>query len=187
MRRMYMKILGILFLTGMLSACGSTSNLRNASNSELDLNLANYRRVIVNDLTNSVTEGDKSPHIAAEGKKFADMIASEIIATKAFEKVERNVHSQEPALLIQGSIIECTEGNPALRVMVGFGAGSSCFDAKVLLKDNATKRTLGEIDVNKMSWALGGMIAGVQDVNSHMISGASSIASECARAKNRSQ
>ncbi|MGL4427156.1 MAG: hypothetical protein ACRCUQ_05325 [Alphaproteobacteria bacterium] len=57
----------------MLSACGSTSNLRNVSNSELDLDLARYRRVIVNDLTDNVTEGGKSPHIAAEGKKFADI------------------------------------------------------------------------------------------------------------------
>jgi ribosomal silencing factor RsfS len=70
-------------------------------------------------------------------------------------------------------------------MLLGFGAGSSRFDAKINIRDNNTKELLGSIDVNKMSWLLGGAIVGSQDVKSHMNAAASKIADECANAKKR--
>ena len=62
-------------------------------------------------------------------------------------------------------------------------SGSSHFDAKVCFKDNETKNILGTIDVDKQSWALGGALAGTQDVKSHMESAAEKIVSEITKAK----
>ncbi len=63
------------------------------------------------------------------------------------------------------------------------GAGSSYFDAKVNIQNNVTKEMLASIDVDQMSWALGGMFAGAQDVKSHMVSSAKKIAEEVSLAK----
>ncbi|WP_410520745.1 DUF4410 domain-containing protein [Candidatus Tisiphia endosymbiont of Dioctria rufipes] len=68
------------------------------------------------------------------------------------------------SILIDGKITKYSEGNAVMRTLIGFGAGSSRFDAKINIKDNETKKLLGSIDANKMSWALGGVIAGSQDV-----------------------
>jgi hypothetical protein len=100
-----------------------------------------------------------------------------------FDKVERNIRSNDDALVIDGKIVKHNEGNPALRALIGFGAGSSRFDAQVLFKDNKTKALLGNVGVNKMSWALGGLVASSQDVKSHMECAAGRIAEEVKKAK----
>jgi hypothetical protein len=100
-----------------------------------------------------------------------------------FDKVYRNSHSTGDAILIEGGITQHDEGNPVMRTLIGFGAGSSHFDAKVNFLDNRTKTVLGDIAVDQMSWALGGMMAGTQDVKSHMELSASKIAEELKKAK----
>ena len=178
-----MRIYILLAVMMLLSACGTTSNLRNTDNSANLPDLASYHTVIVNDFTNGITKKKDDKQIILEGKNFADIIATSIKKEKVFNNVERNSNSTSQALLIDGQITEYEEGNSALRFMVGFGAGSSHFDAKVYFKDNLTKNILGNIDVDKQSWALGGALAGTQDVKSHMESSASKIASEIAKAK----
>ncbi|NRA73844.1 MAG: DUF4410 domain-containing protein [Rickettsiales bacterium] len=100
-----------------------------------------------------------------------------------FRKVTRKTTSNPHALIIDGSITKYDEGNPVLRTLVGFGAGSSKFDAKVYVKDSKSKKLLANLDVNKHSWALGGAIASAQDVKSHMHVAASKIGDEIAKAK----
>jgi hypothetical protein len=181
-----MKTITILILPLVLSACGSTSKLRSAHESNNHLpDFSQYHRVIVNDFTDGSSKSCDDPNVISEGKRFADIIASSIKAKNLFNQVERNVESKDNALLIDGKITKYHEGNPVMRTLVGFGVGSSKFEAKVNIRDNETKQHLGSIDVNKMSWALGGVIAGTQDVKSHMNSAASKIADECAVAKKR--
>jgi hypothetical protein len=182
-----MKTLPFLVLTVLLSACGTTSNIRTAEKSTTLPDFNNYSYVIVNDFQDGVTKSSDDPHVLAGGKNFADIIASSIKSKNLFNKVERNVESTDKALLIDGKITKYSEGNPVMRTLIGFGAGSSRFDAKISIRDNATKKHLGNMDVNKMSWALGGVIAGIQDTKSHMNSAALKIADECARAKKEKQ
>lgn len=178
-----MKNLVTVFLAVILSSCGSTSKLHNAANAKENLDLSSYNQVIINDFTDGVSKTGNDEYIIGEGKKFADMLANELRAKKSFEKISRNVHSNENAILIDGVVMKCTEGNSALRFLVGFGAGKSQFDAKVYVKDNTTKTVLGNIDASKMSWALGGIIAGSQNVKHHMGSAASTIAEHCSNCK----
>ncbi|MFY9589963.1 DUF4410 domain-containing protein [Rickettsia endosymbiont of Halotydeus destructor] len=175
-----------LIMAVILSACGSTSSIKNSQKLDGLPNFNNYNVVIVNDFTDGVSKQGNDPNILAEGKRFADMIVSSIKSKNIFNAVERNVvDSSQHAILIDGRVIKYDEGNGVMRMLVGFGAGRSHFDAKVNIRDNQTNKSLGLIDVNKCSWLLGGAIAGSQDIKSHMNSAASKIATECAIAKNR--
>ncbi|XVN40967.1 MAG: DUF4410 domain-containing protein [Rickettsia endosymbiont of Argas persicus] len=176
----------ILFIIALiLTSCGSTSHIKNSKNNSL-ANFSNYDTVIVNDFVDGVSKTGNDPNVIAEGKKFADMIASSIKSKNSFKSVERNiVDPEQKAILIDGKITKYDEGNGVMRVLIGFGAGRSHFDAKVNIRDNQTKENLGFVDVNKCSWLLGGAIAGSQDIKSHMNSAGSSIAKECNMAKKR--
>lgn len=178
-----LRTLTLLVLLSILSACGTTSKLRNAQGIDHSCDFSNYNTVVVNDFKDGVTVSGDDPNIVSEGKRFADIIASNIRSKNAFTKVVRNQSSTEHALLIDGEITQYDEGNTVARMLVGFGAGSSHFDAKVYAKDNSTKKTLADIKVDHHSWALGGAIAGAQDVKSHMNTASVKIASEVAKAK----
>jgi len=116
------------------------------------------------------------------GKSFSDKIALSIANTGAFQNVERSM-TEGKSILIDGDITRYEEGNPTMRLLIGFGAGSSYFDAIVNLKDAQTGEKIGDIVVDKNSWALGGGIAAAQDVNAHMQSAAETIAENLANAK----
>ena len=190
-----MKKIALLTLILILSGCGSTSQMRNAQKSDNNQgsnnsknivnrpDLSKYTYVIVNDFGDGVSKSHDDSNIISEGKRFADIISSSIKSKNLFDKIERNTNSPESALLIDGNITQYEEGNVALRTLIGLGAGSSHFDAKVNIKDNITKELLAEIDVDQMSWALGGIMAGSQDVKSHMNLSAKKIADEVAIAK----
>ncbi|NRB10544.1 MAG: DUF4410 domain-containing protein [Rickettsiaceae bacterium] len=174
------RIFPFLFLAVFLSACGSTSNIKSKDQSASIPDFSHYNRVIVKDFTNGVK--GKSKNKMAAGKIFADIIAKNIKAEKAFDIVERNTESEEHALIIEGKITQLEEGSPFARMMIGF-VGNSHFDAEVQFRDNQTKELLANIDVNKMSWPLGGVISASQNVESHMTSAASKICCECKKAK----
>jgi hypothetical protein len=70
------------------------------------------------------------------------------------------------------------EGNVALRLLVGMGAGSSYFDANIRLIDGASGATLSTTKVDKNSWGLGGGIAASQTVESFMNQGAKAVAKD---------
>ena len=167
----------------ILSGCGTTSGLRNAKNSNQKLDLSSYNTVIVNDFGDGISSTSDDQKVLSEGRRFADMIASGLKSKNVFSKVERNVYSTNNALLIDGKITEYEEGNSTKRMLIGFGAGSSKFDARVYARDNKSKEILGDLNVDLNSWALGGAIAASQDCNSHMNSAASSIVKEVVIAK----
>ena len=62
--------------------------------------------------------------------------------------------------------------------MIGFGAGSSYFDAIVRFTDAATHEEIGEIKVDRNSWVLGGGYASGQTPEMYMAEAARKIASE---------
>ena len=182
MKKDIVRTLALLIFVSVLSACGTTSKLRNVQGAQA-CDFSAYDTVIVNDFKDGITISKDDPHIVSEGKRFADIIASNIRSKHVFNKVVRNQYSTAQALLIDGEITQYEEGNPAARVILGFGAGRSHFDAKVYAKDNRTKKLLADIIVDHRSWALGGAIAGSQDVKAHMNYASSKIASEIAKAK----
>ena len=173
----------LFVLALMLSACGSTSKLHKTQNPSINYDLSSYNCVVVNDFADGVSKSNSDEKIINAGKKFADTIASEIESKKVFNNVERNANSTNSCLLIDGKVTKCDEGNAAARMLFGFGAGSSHFDADVYIRDNKTNQILGEIKVGQMSWALGGAIAASQDVFSHIKTASSKIARELVLAK----
>ncbi|WP_341758410.1 DUF4410 domain-containing protein [Candidatus Tisiphia endosymbiont of Ditula angustiorana] len=144
-----MKNIIFLILTIMLSSCGSTSSIRNAQPSESRVDFSSYDYIIINDFEDGTSKSSDDPHVISEGKRFADMIASSIKSKKLFDKVQRNVDSTDRAILIDGKITKYSEGNAVMRTLIGFGAGSSRFDAKINIKDNETKKLLGILLVNE--------------------------------------
>ena len=115
-------------------------------------------------------------------RDFADRIAGEIRKTGVFTQVLREPAEGE-ALRISGTITRYASGNAMLRLLIGFGAGSSYFDATVDLSDNTSAEKLGQVIVDKNSWGLGGAIAASQNVEGFMQGAAEKIAKDLASAK----
>jgi len=111
------------------------------------------------------------------GKRFADLIATELRRENLYAVIERDKTDGE-ALVISGEITRCTEGNPTMRMLIGLGAGSSYFDANVRFTANESGELLGQMKVDKNSWALGGGMASGQTVDTYMRAAAKKIASE---------
>jgi len=176
-----MKQLVLFFLVMMLAACGSTSGIKGSDGTSLDLNLSDYESVVVLDFTDA-TKKSNLPDFA--GRNFADRIAAGIREKQVFKNVSRSP-IDEKSVIVSGEITKYNEGSSALRLLVGFGAGSSHFDANVNLTDSQTSEKLGEIVVDKKSWALGGIMASTQTVDGFMNGAAKKIASELADAKER--
>ena len=125
----------------------------------------------------------KSEQLQERGRHFADLIALELESTKAFEKVTRGTAPQPGSLSVSGDTTRCAEGSSSLRFWVGMGAGSSYFDATVQFADADTGEKLGEMLVDKNSWALGGGMAAGQTVQSFMQEAAKKIAAQVAKSK----
>lgn len=174
-----MKQLLLLFMVLGLVACGSTSEIKSTEGKALDLDLSSYENVVVLDFGDA-TKKSNLPDFA--GKDFADRIAAKIREKQLFRQVSR-VPLDEKSLIVSGEITKYKEGSSALRLLVGFGAGSSHFDANVNLRDSENDQKLGEIIVDKKSWALGGIMASTQTVDGFMNGAAKKIASEVADAK----
>jgi hypothetical protein len=75
------------------------------------------------------------------------------------------------------------EGSTALRLWVGMGAGSSYFDARIELRGGPEENTLGNWQVDRNSWGLGGAFAATQTVEEFMKSAAEKVGKELAAAK----
>lgn len=185
----------------VLSGCGTTSDIRPAAKSAAATSATTdaapatttygrYQKVVVldfEDRTDKARIPDKDRAAYEETMKiavrdFADRIAGEIRKTGVFAEVLREP-SEGEALLISGGITRYAVGNAMLRLFIGFGAGSSYFDATVDLSDNATGENLGQVVVDKNSWGLGGAIAASQNVEGFMQGAAERIAKELATSK----
>lgn len=187
------RILTCSFLMLMVSACGSTSSIKPVTNAQAGMSpvrsqgtnadkvapapdLSTYDTAVVLDFQDA---GNKT---AANGAIYADKIAHAIERKKIFKKVSRTP-VPDKAVVISGVITGANEGNKALQLLVGFGAGTANFDAKVSLTDSSSNTPLGEILVDKNSWAMGGLVSTTQDVNYLMDVSSESIAEEVSKAK----
>jgi hypothetical protein len=185
----------------VLSGCGTTSDIKPTDTSvaaasattdaaPATATYGRYQKVVVldfEDRTDKARIPDKDRAAYEETMKiavrdFSDRIAGEIRKTGAFTEVLREP-SQDEALLISGGITRYAAGNAMLRLFIGFGAGSSYFDATVDLSDNATGERLAQVVVDKNSWGLGGAIAASQNVEGFMQGAAEKIATDLAKSK----
>jgi hypothetical protein len=179
----------VLLATG----CGTVSKIQPAeapaSTNATSMDARKYDAVAILDFedqtkpkTGDSHEAERAAQAQAACRQFADRIAAELRKRKAFQTVKRGP-SEGEALVIEGSMTRFTPGNAALRGWIGFGAGSSYFDATVRFSDNQSGKELGTLLVDKNSWALGGGMASGQTVERYMSEAARKIAVELEVAK----
>ncbi len=171
-----------------LTACGTTSGIKTANMAdgakaeEMAPDFSAYNAVLVNDFTDG-TKKHNMPEFA--GRNFADIIAAAVKSSANYDVVTRDADDVDGmnTIAIGGEIQRYEKGSSAMRMIVGFGAGSSYFDAAVKMTDLASGDSLGEIEVDKNSYPLGGTIAMTQTVDTFMEGAAEKIAEELAAAK----
>jgi hypothetical protein len=166
-------IFGILSLTG----CGSTSGLKNGQGQAI-ASTRKFSKVTVQTFKLSLKEPEQNSNVAPT--YFADRIASEIKTRGRFVSVSRNAKPDANTLVIDGVITKYEEGNSMLRLFIGFGAGSSFFEADVYFRDSKGA-VVGKIKADKNSWALGGGVAAAQNPTMFMNGAADKIAEEASK------
>ena len=190
-----------LALASVLAACGTTSDIQPSPKPEAvaaapvqkgkpALDLSAYDKVVVLDFVDATDKSKIKPAdvraysdtLATAAHSFPDLIAQKVRDTGAFQEVVRG-ESAGKALVISGRITGLAEGNAALRLFIGMGAGSSHFDATTELADAETNAVLGQLTTDKNSWALGGGLAAGQSVQSFMQGAAEKIAKQIADSK----
>jgi hypothetical protein len=190
-------------LAAVAAACGTTSELQQPATLETasattppqeraaaaqkikpHVDLSEYDRVVVLDFTDGTDTSKLKPeqvHIhdtmmVNNLHSFSDLIAQKISETRAYSQVAREP-SPGKALVVSGKVTRLIEGNGTLRLLVGFGAGSSYFDALVQLTDAESGTVIASASTDNNSWVLGGGLAATQTVQSFMELSATRIAS----------
>ena len=179
-----MRNLLLVLLSIAVTACGTTSALKQGEEKVLNKDFSNYNSVVVSDFGDA-TKNQNMPEYA--GANFADRIISAIREKGTFEKVTDNPQEiSGNTLVVSGDVTRYQEGNSTLKFLIGFGAGGTYFDANVSISDMNTQSQLGVISVDKNSWALGGAIAAGQSVDHFMNQAAKKIADELSERKTNS-
>ena len=171
--KLSIKLLCLTATALVFSSCGSTSSLQTPAANGIEQ--ARYSKVLVKDF--SATVMDQKQQVKVAQSYFPDRIAQELRKTGRFNSVTRSGSADAKTLVINGVITRYSEGNAAMRMLVGMGAGSSYFDSQVMLQNNR-KKLLGTVKVDKNSWALGGGIAAGQTPTTYMDGAAKKIAKE---------
>jgi hypothetical protein len=174
--------LSIGLVAVILIGCGTTSSLKAARGNNVP-SLQKYNQVSVLDFADKTKNDEPRDKMREYGRHFADLVAVELLKTNAFGKVDRVESPQPGSLALAGDITRCTEGSSALRYWVGMGAGSSYLDATLRFSDADSSEPIGEIVVDKNSWALGGGLAAGQTVQKFMEGAAKKVANQLAEAK----
>lgn len=185
----------VFLLSATLIACGTTSEIKPGSGAtaipttaapgKVTLDLSVYDRVFVLDFIDATDKSDMNANelrnyidtVARADRTFPDLIAQRLRDTGIFMDVIRGPGDGK-ALVISGRITRLTEGNGALRLFIGMGAGSSYFNAVTDLADSETRQSIGQVLTDKNSWPLGGALAATQTVEAFMEGAAKRIASE---------
>jgi Domain of unknown function (DUF4410) len=118
------------------------------------------------------------PKVAEATRMFPEQIASVVKAGGGFDEVLRTGAPDAQTLILRGTITQYDPGNAALQLLVGFGAGTANFNSTLQLVDGGTGNVLGTWNVDKNSWALGGMIAASQKPEDFMQEAARKIGTE---------
>lgn len=183
MRRMVL-VLCLISCASLAVGCGSTSSLKSQSGAKLVCD-KQFDCVQVATFKSTITKTDTPlTKIDWACGHFADLIVQELNATGAFRTVSRveDVNDvNDTSLIISGEITRYTEGDAFARFMIGFGAGSSYFDAIVRFADGVNREEIGLIKVDRNSWVLGGGYASGQTPEMYMAEAAKKIASETKR------
>jgi hypothetical protein len=161
----------------MLVSCGTVATTQPAATTGLTTGKV-YSKVVVQDFRSAVSDDDGSTVVA--GRRFADVIAQEVRRSRPGVMVARNGPPDAGTLVIGGEITRYMEGNAALRLFIGMGAGSSYFDANIRYSDGGSGKTLGSLRADKNSWGLGGGIAASQTVEVFMTEAAKKTAADAA-------
>jgi hypothetical protein len=188
-------------LAAALAACGTTSDIKPdakpvaesgapTQNVKLAVDLSGYDRVVVLDFVDGTDIRKLKPDEVRSHNEtmttylhhFSDLIAHDIRETGAYSEVLREP-APGKALVVSGRVTRLTEGNSALRLWIGFGAGSSYFDAEVKLSDAETGNLLGSATSGNNSWPLGGALASGQTVESFLEVSATKIATRLRNGK----
>lgn len=177
----------------LVAACGTTSALKPAQNSIVGVDLTKYSTLLITDFADEASAKAKPEiqalvrsKVQAAQKTFPDLIAASVEAAGGFSVVSRGADLAQPSpsvLVMRGAITEWDDGNAALKMLVGFGAGGANFNARIELVDGGSGELLGTWIVDKNSWALGGVYAATQTAESFMPGAAKSIGEELSKRK----
>lgn len=188
-RNSIVKVLSAFFVVTMLltiSACGTTSGIKQQGEVVEEIDLTKYDVIVIKSFDDG-TKKNNLPTYASDN--FSDRISSAVRGKGVFKHVlseedfNPTDHETSHVIALQGAITRYEEGNAALKFMIGFGAGSTYFDANIELFDILEGTSLGQIHVDKNSWALGGGLAAGQTVDQFMNEAAEKIATELSDAK----
>jgi len=175
-------------LAVLVAGCGTTSKLKPAIGQRIDL--TQYDRLLVETFKDEFSAKAKPvdrPQKQAEAdmacKMFAERIAAVVKETGAFREVVREGVPDAQTLILTGAITRYVEGDATLRFLIGLGAGSSYFDARVELVDGTNNAVLGSWLVDRNSWGLGGGLAATQTPEGFMKSAAEKIGEDLAAAR----
>ncbi len=171
-----MKAFHLMLLPCLLASCGSIQT--EGPGASQSAAVGRLTKVVVKDFANAYSKGD-SAITERYAAKFADQVAAEIRRVKPGVSVTRNGAVSPATLVVSGEVTRCEEGTAALRALIGMGAGSSYFDARVRLADG-TGKALSTVVVDKNSWGLGGLAASTQTVDTFVAAGAQKTAEQAA-------
>lgn len=180
----------VLFLTVSLTGCGTVTHIQTVQQG-VALDLSGCDKVIVQDFVDKVSEkevaGSKREEKMEAMKRvvrdFADIIAFEIKKLEVFKEVSREGSADESTLAISGEVTRHEEGDAMARLLIGFGAGSSYFEALVEFRQGPSGELVATVKVDKNSWVLGGGIAATQTPEDYMKGAAKRIAEDLYEAK----
>ena len=168
----------------VISACGGYSEMIAEEGSEVAL--PDYTTAIVIDFNAATTpeqelvQQDLAEHrkkVAAAGRRFADLIATQLMADEIYSVVLRQPASAD-ALLITGDITRLVEGHPRDRLLIGMFSGRSRLEGVIRFADNRSSDAIGEMSIDPHSWVLGGLLAAGQTVDDYMEKAAEKVADE---------
>ena len=157
-----------LFIASVsLTSCGTVApvKLSDGSTNPALAGGKTFHRVLIKDFRNLADTSN--PAANAGGQTLASKIQAEILRQRPSTNIARTGTADAQTLVVEGEIKRFVEGNAALRLIIGMGAGSSYFDAEIRLTDSKGV-PITRIVADKNSWGLGGGIAASQTVDSFM-------------------
>ncbi len=165
-----------------LSACGSVSRLEHSGGHDFRA----YRTIVIGTLGNKpaiAIPDDKrlayDTQVGIASSRFAKYLERELRAYRMDVDVVRG-EPRPGALFVEGDITRYANGNAALRLFFGFGAGSSYFDAFVRFRDTDSGDVVGTVLVDKNSWPIASGVAAFQTGDAEVLGAAKRVAEEIA-------